>query len=103
MMTENIAETSSTPSLPAPLLDDDSAKAEALATAAGSEVGRGADSVAAKKPASNSSGHKPGLTGIRFDDVVSGQFDVEEEVAEVPAPKRVLAPNSTGFWAAATR
>ena len=28
----------------------------------------------------------------RFDDVVSGQFDADEEVAEIALPKRVLAP-----------
>jgi 23S rRNA pseudouridine2605 synthase len=32
------------------------------------------------------------IVGIRFDDVVSGQFDVEDESPGAPALKRVLAP-----------
>src|SRR5437867_1055047 len=31
-------------------------------------------------------------TGIRFDDVVSGQFDADEESPEIVPAKRVLAP-----------
>ncbi len=37
-------------------------------------------------------GPLPQATGNRFDDVVSGQFDADEDVAELVPPKRVLAP-----------
>ena len=36
----------------------------------------------------------PHATANRFDDVVSGQFDADEEVAELAPPKRVLAPQA---------
>jgi len=35
-----------------------------------------------------------GPAGNRFDDVVSGQFDADEEVADLLPPKRVLAPQA---------
>lgn len=35
---------------------------------------------------------EPATTGIRFDDVVSGQFDADEESADLSPVKRVLAP-----------
>ena len=39
-------------------------------------------------------GTQPPTAGNRFDDVVSGQFDADEEVAELAPPKRVLAPQA---------
>ena len=41
-----------------------------------------------------SRGPLPHATANRFDDVVSGQFDADEEVAELAPPKRVLAPQA---------
>lgn len=35
---------------------------------------------------------EPLQAGIRFGDVVSGQFDADEELTEIALPKRVLAP-----------
>ena len=35
---------------------------------------------------------QPPVPGIRFEDVVTGRFDADEEAAEGAAPKRVLAP-----------
>ena len=34
----------------------------------------------------------PGAGGTRFDDILSGQFDADEEIEELAPPKRVLAP-----------
>ena len=34
----------------------------------------------------------PSAAATRFDDILSGQFDADEEVAELAPPKRVLAP-----------
>ena len=39
-------------------------------------------------------GPVPPAISNRFDDVVSGQFDADEEVAELAPPKRVLAPQA---------
>ena len=40
------------------------------------------------------SAESPAEAAIRFADVVSGQFDADEEVAELAPPKRVLAPQA---------
>ena len=37
---------------------------------------------------------QPVATGNRFEDVVSGQFDADEEIGEIEPPKRVLAPQA---------
>ena len=42
-------------------------------------------------PAEESKAAVPG-TGTRFDDILSGQFDADEEIVELAPPKRVLAP-----------
>ena len=41
-----------------------------------------------------SRGPLPHASSNRFDDVVSGQFDADEEVTELAPPKRVLAPQA---------
>lgn len=59
------------------------------------ESGTGEDSTSDLKPRLPHAGKKkpaPATTGIRFDDVVSGQFDADEESAELVPAKRVLAP-----------
>lgn len=37
-------------------------------------------------------GSKPGPASIRFEDVITGQFDVDEENTALPTPRRVLSP-----------
>ena len=60
----------------------------------------GSDSLAADKADSLESfqtnaarqGPRPGPASIRFEDVITGQFDVDEEDAALPMPRRVLSP-----------
>jgi len=52
----------------------------------------GKDKAAASRPASKRRSAKPAPAAIRFEDVVTGQFDADEEDAALELPKRVLLP-----------
>lgn len=59
------------------------------------ESGAGEESKPDLAPRIHHKGEKkpePAMAGIRFDDVVSGQFDADEESADLAPVKRVLAP-----------
>ncbi|WP_296448318.1 pseudouridine synthase [Rhodoferax sp. UBA5149] len=59
------------------------------------ESGAGEDSkseLAPRLPTKNTKKSELGVTGNRFDDVVSGQFDADEESVDLVPSKRVLAP-----------
>ena len=59
-----------------------------------SEGGQGAERGRRRGGQDAARGPLPQAAGNRFDDVVSGQFDADEEVAELAPPKRVLAPQA---------
>lgn len=73
---------------------DQSAAVMAQAHAVEPKLDKDLDAVAPPMPRAHAATQIVATAGIRFDDVVSGQFDVEEEQADAPVPKRVLAPQA---------
>ncbi|WP_296695604.1 pseudouridine synthase [Rhodoferax sp.] len=63
---------------------------EARAELIGSEESK--PDVTPRMPPARDQRQESAMAGIRFDDVVSGQFDVDEESADTAPLKRVLAP-----------
>ncbi len=88
-----------------PPAQDDQRPAELTPTpdatdAAGDQVVPTGNAVSSKDSASEQKVPAPSAVApsddakIRFEDVISGQFDADEESPDVPAPKRVLAPQA---------